>query len=143
MSGLEDITDYAWSMQDEGREELIALKYRDRKKLDEEAQKLWRAADSSQTVNGKSNPHYPRMKLEADVAEMRFEMSCVLAKNKDLQEQINILSGLYQRVSILEGAYNFLTMGYKQAEKMFKDALLKQVSVDKREKDLERANKDH
>jgi hypothetical protein len=133
---VEALKSFQWSIQDEAQFEFIAIKYGDRKKLYDEYHEKRKLADKSETINGKPNLHHPRMLLEADVAQMRWEMAYLLSKNKELEERTQILSGLYERVSILEGAYNFLTMGFENAKKKFSEALLMQVSVHQREQKL-------
>lgn len=113
------IEDYSWSLQDEGAARFIAVKYADRRKLYDEWQAKRKVADKSETVNGQPNPQYPRLRMEADIAQMRFEMAYLIAKNHDIEQQIDILGSLHGRVSVLEGAYTFLTMGLQTAKNLF------------------------
>ena len=101
-----------------------------------EFQEKRKVADKSETVNGKPNPQYPRLRLEAEVAQMRYEMAYMVAKNKSLESRFELLYGLYERVSLLEGAYNFLTVGFENAKRMFQEALSKQASVAVRERKI-------
>lgn len=111
MSTLETgLEAFAWSMRDEGQYQFMARKYADRQKLSKEYEEKRKLADKSETIDGKPNPQHPRIRLEADMAQMRYEMAYILEKNSMLSEQIGILVQLFERVSLLEGAYHHTKM---------------------------------
>lgn len=101
---------YAWSMRDEGQYQFMAKKYAERKKLADEFDVKRKLADKSETIDGKPNPQYPRIRLEADMAQMRYEMAYIVEKNAMLSEQVQIMGNLFQRVDILEGAYGHMKL---------------------------------
>lgn len=119
----EQIGAYAWTLQDEGASNFIDLKYSDRRKLHYDYHLKRKLADKSETIDGKSNPHYPRLRLEADMAQMRFEMSYLVAKNKQLETQISILANMFERMGVLEGAYSALTMGLENVKRLYQDVI--------------------
>lgn len=110
MTAESGLGDWAWSIRDEGQYQFMATKYGDRKRLSEEYEAKRKVADKSETIEGKPNPQYPRIRLEADMAQMRYEMAYILDKNKQLSEQVEALTWLYQRVDILEGAYGHMKL---------------------------------
>lgn len=112
MSGVDNdqLASWQFNMQDERQYDFIRQKYADRRALMEQAAEARKKADSSQTVDGKPNPKHPALVLQADMAQLRFEMAYVVDKNNHLEAQVNILADLSQRVSILEGAYSHVKM---------------------------------
>lgn len=98
---------FAWSLRDENHYTFIARKYEDRAKLHQDAESKRKAAEK---MEAKNDPHYHRMRVEADMAQMRYEMAYLVDKNAQLQRIIDPLEYVFQRVSILEGAYSHIKL---------------------------------
>ena len=100
----------AWQMRDENMYAFIERKYHDRQALSDQAEAARKLAEKSQTIEGNPNPQYPRLLIEADIAQMKLEMAYVLDKNAQLAQYIDTLEFLHQRVGVLEGAYAHIKM---------------------------------
>lgn len=122
-----------WSLRDEAHCRFIDFKYADRQKLAEDWHEKRKLADKSQTIAGKPNPQYPRLIVEAEIAQTRFDMAYLVAKNQQLEQQIMMLNDLHQRVSILEGAYTYLRMLAETAKLAFESAM-KTISAEPKPK---------
>jgi hypothetical protein len=115
-----------WSGQDSAELRFLQMKYRDRAALCEEwIEKRKIAAMNKESEDGKASKHYPRMAMEADIARMAYEMAYILEQNSMMQEQINILTELYQRVALLEGAYTHLSQSTEYVKNQYKDSMRK------------------
>lgn len=99
-----------WNFRDEATYAFLEQKYRDREKLGAEYNEARKLADKSQTIDGRPNPQHPRLVLEADMAQIKLEMAYIIDRNGQLQQYIETLEYLHQRVGILEGAYGHTKM---------------------------------
>lgn len=99
-----------WTFRDEATYAFLEQKYRDREKLGEEYAAARKLAEKSQTVDGKPNPMLPRLEMQADMAQMKLEMSYIIDRNSQLQQHIETIGYLHDRVGILEGAYGHTKM---------------------------------
>jgi len=90
---------------------MMQSRYGDRARLGDEWLEKRKLADKNKLLpDGKPNPLHIRFVLEADMARMAYDMSFMLEQNNIMQTQIGIMSEMYQRVAILEGAYNHVMM---------------------------------
>lgn len=104
--------DHAWNFRDEEQYSFIEKKFSDRRKLYEAAQYARKLADEAEPKDNQPNPQARRLRLEADMAIQRYEMAYIVDKNKQLQQIIEPLEFVFQRLSILEGAYSHVkTLG--------------------------------
>lgn len=94
-----------WKLRDEQAYTFIEQKYKNRQSLQQYADLARKLSDSSQTIDGKPNPHHPLLEARAEVAQLRLEMSYMIERNAHLQGYVEQIEFLYQRVSIVEGAY--------------------------------------
>ena len=108
------VSNFSWALRDEGQYEFMRQKYHDRRALEQAYDEKRKLADKSETINGKPNPQHPRLVIEAEMAQQRYEMAYIIDRNTMLQEQLEALSWLANRVSILEGAYGHLNMMTEQ-----------------------------
>lgn len=100
-----------WDFQDEAHNQWVQWKYgkENRAKLKEDYQNKTKMVEKSKTLpDGKPNPHLPRMQLEADLAQTRYDMAYLVDRNQELENKMEILVQLFDRVSILEGAYSHI-----------------------------------
>lgn len=67
--------------------------------------------------DGARNPHHPRLLIETDIARMMYDISYLLHQNRNLSNQVAMLSDMHQRMGILEGAYGHL-MAMAQSVKL-------------------------
>lgn len=102
--------DEAWTMRDEEQYQFLEKKYGDRRSLYEGAVHARKQADRSETIDGQPNPHHRRLVLEAEMAQMRYEMAYVIDKNKFLSQFIETIEFLHQRVGLVEGAYHHVKL---------------------------------
>lgn len=120
-----------WSAADQANADFLDMKYADREKLGEEWIQKHKAAEAAKTrEDGKANPHYPRLAMEATLARMAFDMSYVITQNLRIRREMDILTELYQRVGILEGAYSYLRSSTDHIKKQYRESMLK--SLDER-----------
>jgi hypothetical protein len=113
MTKLSDIgVDHFAGMQDESEREFLRTKYADvkaRHALCEDWVAKRKHADSSKFLeDGKPNPIYPRLNIEADTARMNYEMAHVIEMNTQLLQQIEMLTSILPRLDMVEGAYSHL-----------------------------------
>lgn len=100
-----------WTAQDESNWEFLKQKYKERENLSEEwIEKRKTASQKQTTAEGKPNPLYPRLVLEAENARLQYENAIIIARLNIMEEQMSIMEGLFQRVGILEGAYQSLAL---------------------------------
>ena len=104
------LAQYGWELHDERQYKFMEQKYHDRHKLFNEAEAARKLADKSQTIDGKPNPQYPRLCMEAEMANMRYEMAYIIDKNTQLSAIIETIAFMHQRVDILEGAYGHMKL---------------------------------
>ncbi len=104
----DQIQSFAWELRDERHYQFIARKYHDRRKLAAEADEKRKLADKSETINGKPNPQHPRLCVEAEMAQMRYDMAYMVDKNTQLEQYIETIEFVHQRLGILEGAYGHI-----------------------------------
>lgn len=117
-----------WSMEDQANAEFLALKYQNRKQLGDDWTEKRKLAEMSKTKeDGKPNPLYPRLAMEAEMARMAFDMAYVIQINENLKQQVEILSSLYERVGLLEGAYSYLRQSTDYVKQQHKDMMLKNI----------------
>lgn len=117
-----------WTMSDQANSDLVNMKYSDRDKLGQEWVDKHKAAEASKTrEDGKPNPHYPRMAMEATLARMAFDMAYVVSENLRLRREMDILAELYSRVGIIEDAYAHLRSSTEQTKAQYRDSLRKSL----------------
>lgn len=109
-AAIREAADMAWDFRDEEQYAFIEKKYGNRRALWEAAQQARREADGKELKDGQPNPQHRRLVLEAEMATMRFEMAYVIDKNKQLQQIIEPLEFVFQRLTILEGAYGHVKL---------------------------------
>lgn len=100
-----------WSSSDEANYNFLKEKYKNRERLGEEwitARKL--ASKSEFKEDGSRNPHYARLAMEAEMARLTFDNAYLVARTEMMQEQVDLVASLFQRVGILEGAYQSLAL---------------------------------
>lgn len=86
--------------------------------LGEEWLEKRKIAEKNRTLqSGELNPMYPRFRLEEEVARLTYHMAYLLEKNRILQEQVGMMTPMFQRMAILEGAYGHL-MTMVQSQKL-------------------------
>lgn len=100
-----------WTSQDESNFDFLKRKYQDREAMGEEWITKHKDAERNKIKeDGKPNPQYPRMAMEANIARMQFEYATIIARLDIMEHQQEIMAGLFQRVGILEGAYQSLAV---------------------------------
>lgn len=115
-----------WGIQDEAEREFLRTKYADAKArhaLAEDWVAKRKHADKSKVVDGKPNPHFPRLNLEADIARVFYEMAHVVEMNNQLFKHIELLSSVSPRVDLLEGAYTHLRERLAYVTNSYKDSV--------------------
>ena len=111
MSSWEEMATF--SFQEEAQDRWVQFKYgpENRKKLEDDWREKSKLAENSKLLkDGKPNPHYPRLQLEADMAQTRFDMAFIVAKNVEMQRKLEMFEQLFERISILEGAYSHVKL---------------------------------
>lgn len=98
--------DLMWSFRDESFYSFLKFKYQDRAKLQAEAEEKRKAVDKMKD----GDPLYHRMAVSAEMAGLRVDMAYIVDRNNKLEEMIETISFLHQRVGILEGAYGHMKM---------------------------------
>lgn len=125
---LREETD-VWSMQDEAQAQFLPMKYKERDALGADWQAKRKLADKNRLrEDGTPNPHHPRLVMEAEMANMRYDMAYVIEQNRRLQEQANILMSLFDRVGMLEGCYGYLRQAFDCVKSQYKDSIRKHFS---------------
>lgn len=94
-----------WEIRDESYYSFLKHKYKDRAKLSQEAEDKRKAADAMV-----GSPHHLRMTVEADMASMRLDMAYIVDRNNQLEQYLETVEFLHQKVGILEGAYSHIKM---------------------------------
>lgn len=100
-----------WNFEDEAHNDWVQFKYgkENRAKLKDDYTTKSKLAEKSKTLpDGRPNPHHPRLQLEADLAQTRYDMAYLVARNQELENKMEILVQLFDRVGILEGAYSHI-----------------------------------
>lgn len=95
-----------WSFRDESFYNFLKHKYSDRQKLSQEAEDKRKALDKMKD----GDPLYHRCAVSAEMASLRVDMAYIVDRNNKLEEMIETISFLHQRVDILEGAYSHTKM---------------------------------
>lgn len=95
-----------WSFRDESFYSFLKHKYSDRAKLMAEAEEKRKAVDKMKD----GDPLYHRCAVSAEMASLRVDMAYIVDRNNKLEEMIETISFLHQRVDILEGAYSHTKM---------------------------------
>lgn len=122
-----------WCLQDEAQMQFIKTKYSDRESLLSHATELRKAADKGRLkADGSANPHHARLAIEADMASLTADFAYVMQASVMMQEQVEILSTLYQRVMLLEGAYSHLKQMTDYAKESYKESM-KQHYLERKE----------
>lgn len=99
-----------WDISDEATEAFLKHKYQDRKILKEDHTAKKKIAEGQRLLDGKPNPQAPRLRLEADLAETRYEMSLIIHRNQVIERKLDMLEGLFERLALVEGAYSHLRL---------------------------------
>ena len=120
--------DEVWNgLQDESEREFLRVKYADvkaRQALCEDWVAKRKHADSSvNTAEGKPNPHYPRLKLESDVARMNYELAHVIEMNTQVLRQLEMLTSVMPRLDMVEGAYSYLRQALEHVTTSYKESI--------------------
>lgn len=122
----ENYKDSLWTMQDEANLELIKGKYGDRKQLAEDWIEKRKIAEKNRTrEDGSPNPQYPRMAMEAEIARFAYDIAYMVDGQRVLAEQICVMSSLFERVGLLEGAYAHLRQSTDYVKNQYKDSMRK------------------
>lgn len=88
---------------------MVRKRYENRDALGAEWLEKRKLADKHRTLaSGEPNPMYPRYALEEQVARLSYDMAFLVEQNRILAEQNLMMSEVYQRMGILEGAYSHL-----------------------------------
>jgi hypothetical protein len=115
------------AMSDESEREFLRMKYSDvkaRHALCEDWLAKRKHADKSKmTAEGKPNPHYPRLNLEADTARMNYEVAHMVEMNTQLFNQIDMLTSMLPRLDRIEGAYTHLRQQLDYVTTAYKDSV--------------------
>ena len=102
-----DGEDLAWGFGDEQFYTFLKHKYADRRQLKADAEEKRKAAEKM--IDGK-DPHYHRMAVTAEMAQLRLDMAYIIDKNNKLEQYIETIEYLHQKVGVLEGAYGYVKM---------------------------------
>ena len=102
-----DGEDLAWGFGDEQHYSFLQHKYGNRRQLKDDDEEKRKAAEKM--ADGK-DPHYHRMAVTAEMAQLRLDMAYIIDKNNKLEQYIETIEYLHQRVGILEGAYGHLKL---------------------------------
>lgn len=90
---------------------MLEHRYGDRGKLGEVWLEKRKFADKNEKKeDGKANPHHPRFVMEEKIARLEFDMAFLVESNRILIQQQEMLTGMFQRMAVLEGAYSHLLM---------------------------------
>lgn len=95
-----------WSSRDEAFYAFMKEKYKDRQRLSTEAEQKRKAAEKMKDTD----PHFHRMAMSAEMAQLRLDMAYIVDRNNQLEEMIGTVEYLHQRVGIVEGAYSHTKM---------------------------------
>lgn len=128
MKKLSDFDGDVWAgMGDESEREFLRMKYSDvaaRHALCEDWLAKRKHADRNKlTDEGKPNPHYPRLNLEADTARMNYEVAHVVEMNTQLLRQIEMLTSVLPRLDIVEGAYSYLRQRIEHVTTSYRESV--------------------
>lgn len=115
-----------WSTSDEANVNFIKLKYAERERLGDEWVEKRKLAEKNKTrEDGKPNPHYARMAMEAELARMAFDMAYMVETNCRMAEQIIMLQVLFERVGLIEGNMAYLKQSTDYVKNQYKDSVRK------------------
>lgn len=95
-----------WAIRDEQFYGFLKMKYADRKKLCDEAEEKRKAAEKMKDTD----PHFHRMAVSAEMASLRVDMAYIVDRNNQLEQYLETIEFLHQKVGILEGAYGHIKM---------------------------------
>lgn len=95
-----------WAYSDENFYSFMRNKYSNRANLAKEADDKRKALEKMKD----DNPLYHRMAAGAEMAQLRLDMAYIIDKNTKLEQFIETIGYLHQRVDILEGAYGHLKL---------------------------------
>lgn len=103
---------YDWTAQDEANYDFLKKKYEHRELLGEQWLHLRKTASQNEfKEDGKTrNPNYPRLAMEAELARLVFDNAYLISRMEMMQQQVDLVGALFQRVGILEGAYQSLAL---------------------------------
>lgn len=99
-----------WAFADEQFYSFMRRKYHDRAKLASEAEAKRKALEKVK----EDNPMYHRMAASVEMAALRLDMAYMMDKNTKLEQFIETIEYLHQRVGIVEGAYGHLKLLFEQ-----------------------------
>lgn len=91
----------AWKYADNTEYTHIKWRYRDRPAIGEEFAAKRKSFEKMST----DDPFYHRAAVSVEMAQMRYDMSYIVAMNNKMQEYINTISFLHDQVGVLQGAY--------------------------------------
>jgi hypothetical protein len=130
--------DDRWTMQDQCELDHLRIKYANIPAVDADSEPDWmmlrKAANKNEFLDdGKTkNPHYPRMKIEADMARLQYELAIMVRVNAIAFEQLQLQGMVFERMGILEGAYNYLRSKFDGVFNIYQDSMKKHMD-DRRE----------
>jgi hypothetical protein len=124
--GLISEEDLWTGMQDESEREFLRMKYADAKArqslCDDWIAKRKHADSSVTTTEGKPNPQYPRLKLEADVARTNYEIAHVIEMNRQMLKQMELFCSVLPRLDMVEGSYSYLRQALDHAKTSYNES---------------------
>lgn len=132
-----DLSDFdsEWTRIDQRDLEFIRHKYINQARVtdaDPEWLRLHRTAEKNRTKeDGALNPNYYRMRMEADLARLQYEMGFMVRANAMAFQQLAIMEQLYQRVGLLEGAYSYLQSAHFDVKSKYKDTMKQSYEAQK------------
>lgn len=129
--------DDRWTIQDQTELDFLRHKYGSIPQITADTEPEWMglrklAEKNRLREDGTPNPHYLRMKMEADMSRLQYEFAVMMRVNSILFEQVQILNTLYERVGLLEGAYSHLRTGLDNARDVYRTSIKKHYE-DRRE----------
>ncbi len=99
-------------------ERMLQSRYGDRERLGKELDQARELVKKNAVLaDGSPNPNRIRYEMQEAIARLNLDMGFLLARNRLQAEQIEMLSTMYQRMGILEGAYSHL-MAMAQGAKL-------------------------
>lgn len=126
LSSYADSSDNHWTPGDQANLNFLQMKYKNRESLGDEWVRKRKIADNNKTRDdGTANPHHARLEMESTIARLEFDMAYMMEMNRMLFEQFEIMSSLYQRVGLLEGAYGHLQQSTNYVKNQYKDSMQK------------------
>lgn len=101
---------FPWASHfDETNGTMLEHRYGNREQLGETWIEKRKLSDKNEKrEDGKPNPHHPRFVVEEKIARLEFDMAFLVESNRILVEQQEMLTAIFQRMAVLEGAYSHI-----------------------------------